>query len=268
MRDCYVTRKRYRESSSRDSHRVYLWKSLCDHPLIERVTDTRPLKDATPEVHPLTPPEVQSALSARAPSNPSQEHCFRYNHPHTRHKAFDSQRKQSSSGKTLAVRFLCTMSLSRTFLLGWFVMLWACFRTVSAQEKYVVTVPQCKVFLAVSDTDRNVLLSAQEYLSWLDRVSGSNTYTTAATFEALPLPLQQLYTTHATSNGQIDLAGARPGTFTSSPSQGDNLEKMCNAASAAFDAVAAGGSNTNPVATQFPVQTQLPVQTQPPLATQ
>jgi hypothetical protein len=108
--------------------------------------------------------------------------------------------------------------------------------------------------MAVTDVDRDNLMSRIEYLSWLNRLTGGSY--TAADFASLPASLKALYTTYATAaNGEIDINGVRPGTVIMAPT--GNLDAMCNAAAAAFATASTGatattGSAIRQVATSTP----------------
>ena len=92
---------------------------------------------------------------------------------------------------------------------------------------------QCKVLMFVSDQDspKNNLMSGSEFVFFLQRMAqGSVPFPENTPFEELPQSLQTIYTTYATSNGEIDINGAQPGSTPTSPEQGAGLDQLCSAA--------------------------------------
>ena len=186
----------------------------------------------------------------------------------------DQRRRRTSNGFSRTTTSSTASRSIGTRKLWWILVLWCLSSStlflpgVHSQDYKATNAMQCKLFLAVADANRDTLLDATtEYQSWLNRVTQTQAYTGLALGD-LPASLQELYTAHAmSSGGQIDIAGARPGSTTLAPQQGMNLDAMCNAAATAFanavTATAAPGGTTTPVGTPLPATTATPATTTP-----
>ena len=68
----------------------------------------------------------------------------------------------------------------------------------------------CILALRASDTDRDDLLDQEEYVQFLNRLSGDNRFQTLG-FEDIDPLLQDLFATYASADAQINVFGTKPG---------------------------------------------------------
>lgn len=88
------------------------------------------------------------------------------------------------------------------------------------------TIPQtqCNTALAIADLSRDDLMNQVEYLRFVNRLS-NNAYLTAQ-FATLPDSLQSNFQKFATTNGQVDVSGTKPGQ-SPTPVQAEFLASLC-----------------------------------------
>lgn len=94
----------------------------------------------------------------------------------------------------------------------------------------------------------NYMDAEGEYINWLNRMTLPKPAYTGATFATLPADLQAMYTKYATTysaTAEIDIHGARPGTSTTAPAQGDSLDDLCDEAIALLAVLNAPGKKEN-----------------------
>jgi hypothetical protein len=95
----------------------------------------------------------------------------------------------------------------------------------------------CRVSMAVSDVNRDNLLSQTEYVAFVNRLTGNRLG--AAAFAALPASLQTAYITLAAGSPQLPIVGASPATYgTATAEQKALLDKICNTVQTAIGAAA------------------------------
>jgi hypothetical protein len=93
---------------------------------------------------------------------------------------------------------------------------------------------QCKIALAVGDSNRDDMLSRNdEYVRFVNQLSGQQ-YSSISTFDELPPALQANYDQNAGSDGEIDISGSKPGQ-TSTESQDEQIAALCDSTTAALD---------------------------------
>lgn len=124
------------------------------------------------------------------------------------------------------------------------------------------------MFVSDKDAPKNNLMSGSEFAFFLQRMAQpSSPFPEDTPFEELPQSLQTLYMTYATSNGEIDINGAQPGSTPTSPEQGESLDQLCSATVTELTAILATtapaivtttnppilqSGTVNPAATGFP----------------
>jgi hypothetical protein len=88
------------------------------------------------------------------------------------------------------------------------------------------TVPrsQCNTAMSIADLSRDDLLNEAEYVRFVNRLS-SNQYA-GSSFGELPSNIQTTFNNFATTGGQVDISGSKPGQ-TASPDQDLFLDDFC-----------------------------------------
>ena len=103
------------------------------------------------------------------------------------------------------------------------------FVSTAAAPALTIPLPTCRVYMVISDGNRDNQLTSAEYVTFLNRLS-RNQYATVA-FTALPLELQTNFNTLAALTApstSLNVTGASPAQFASTgPAQKAYLEKMC-----------------------------------------
>jgi hypothetical protein len=82
----------------------------------------------------------------------------------------------------------------------------------------------CNTALSIADLSRDNLMDESEYVRFVSRLS-SNQYA-GSSFDQLPGSIQQNFDKFATTNGQIDIFGSKPGQ-SPTPEQDDFLDSLC-----------------------------------------
>jgi hypothetical protein len=106
---------------------------------------------------------------------------------------------------------------------------------------------QCKIALAIGDSNRDDLLSRNsEYVRFVNQLSGQQ-FSSVSSFDELPPALQANYDQNAGSGGEIDISGAKPGQ-SSTASQDEQIAALCDSTTAALNGDTATPEATNPPA--------------------
>lgn len=199
-------------------------------------------------------------------------HPYEHDQCTYKHKHRKRQRRRVPNSDSSSSNVDASGSYSGTkHILSFLVCLLSATTTTRAQTTTpTVQVPftTCRIGMAVSDVDRNGLLSQTEFVTLLNRLFG-NVYVGTA-FEVLPTSLQATFNELAAASGtpatQITIAGSSPADFASATEvQRAFLERICNDVQASYNLATSGGAGgvgtgTLPpaVATSPPVTATIP----------
>ena len=118
-----------------------------------------------------------------------------------------------------------------------------------------IPLPQCRVSMAIVDTNRDSQLSQAEYVAFVNRLT-RNAYVGQA-FAGLPVALQTNFNTLAAGAPSVDITGASPAQFgASTPVQQAHLETICTDTQAITTAPVVAAVTTPP-ATVIPATSTL-----------
>ena len=112
--------------------------------------------------------------------------------------------------------------------------------TGSAPVASNISFDDCVKSMIIADISRNSLLDGKEFVRFMSRLDTNVSPTDELI--ALPPTIQMLFTTLATSGGEIDVTGSKPNE-TPTPEQKANLESICNQVGTALSE---SGSVPNP----------------------
>jgi len=215
-------------------------------------------------------------------------HPYEHDQCTYKHKHRKRQRRRVPNSDSSSSNVDASGSYSGTkHILSFLVCLLSATTTTRAQTTTpTVQVPftTCRIGMAVSDVDRNGLLSQTEFVTLLNRLFG-NVYVGTA-FEVLPTSLQATFNELAAASGtpatQITIAGSSPADFASATEvQRAFLERICNDVQASYNLATSGGAGgvgtgtlppavatSPPVTATIPpaVSTVVPATTTPPVA--
>jgi hypothetical protein len=96
-----------------------------------------------------------------------------------------------------------------------------------------ISYEDCVKSMIIADISRDSLLNGKEFVRFMSRLDTTVNPTDDLT--ALPPAIQSLYTTLATSGGEIDVTGSKPNE-TPTPEQTAHLERICNEVGTALSA--------------------------------
>jgi hypothetical protein len=100
--------------------------------------------------------------------------------------------------------------------------------TTSTTRRLQQTFQQCKIALAIGDGDRDNVLTQEEYVRYIDQLSGQQDDDSESSFADLPSSLQSNYAKYEDPDlGGIDIAGSKPGQ-TPTEEQDEQINSLCD----------------------------------------